>query len=164
LAGRTGIDLDPPDLRDPDDRRWLLACIWPDTGRLERTATAIDLAAADPPEVVVGDALDLLPDVLDGLGPGLAVVTTTWSFSYLVPDGRHAFVDILRRAGHRRPVVWVAGDGRGVVEAVDPDGHAGPDGNEDCDVLTAVRFAGGSEEARLLALVQSHGRWLDWRD
>ena len=64
IGSRVGIDLDPPDLRDPDDSRWLLACVWPGTNRTERTERAIATAAADPPEVLQGDAADLLPGVI----------------------------------------------------------------------------------------------------
>jgi hypothetical protein len=33
LAARMGLDRSPIDLADADDARWLLACVWPDTGR-----------------------------------------------------------------------------------------------------------------------------------
>src|SRR5271169_44949 len=56
LVERVGIDRDPVDLADPDDARWQLACVWPDTGRLERTAAAIGLARQGLPTVVAGDA------------------------------------------------------------------------------------------------------------
>lgn len=163
VAGRIGIDLDPPDLRDPDDARWLLACVWPDTGRLERTALAIRLAAADPPPVRTGDAVALLPDVLDTLGPGLVVVVNTWSYAYLLPDQRPAYIDALRQAGRRRPLVWVAADGRGVVDLLDTATLPCPNGRVECDALTAVRFDGDREQPVLLAMAQSHGQWVDWR-
>lgn len=163
IAGRIGIDLDPPDLADPDDARWLLACIWPDTGRLERTALAIEIAAADPPPVCTGDAVALLPDVLGGVGPGLAVVVNTWSYAYLMPDQRQAYVEALRRVARTRPVMWIAGDSRGVVSEVDTAGVTCPSGWPECEVLTAVHFDGNEEHALLLAVVQAHGRWIDWR-
>ena len=49
ITGRVGIDLDPPDLRDADDTRWLLACIWPGTGRFQQAARALQMGRADPP-------------------------------------------------------------------------------------------------------------------
>ncbi len=81
IVGRVGIDLDPPDLTDPDDTRWLLACVWPGTGRFQRTARAIELGRADPPPVMRGDAVERLPEVLAGLGEGRVVVVNSWSFA-----------------------------------------------------------------------------------
>ncbi len=63
MAGRVGIDLDPPDLTDPDDARWLLACVWPGTGRFQRAARAIELGQSNPPPVLRGGALETLPRV-----------------------------------------------------------------------------------------------------
>ena len=61
LDPRIGIDRSPLDLSAPADARWLLACFWPDTGRLERTAASIRLAQADLPQLVSGDANEVLP-------------------------------------------------------------------------------------------------------
>ena len=42
VAWRAGIDLSPVDLRDPDDVRWLRACLWPDQrARHERFDAAV---------------------------------------------------------------------------------------------------------------------------
>jgi len=52
IARRVGIDRDPPDLSDPADALWQLACVWPDTNRLDRTRAAISFAKRHPPTVV----------------------------------------------------------------------------------------------------------------
>src|SRR5207253_8872737 len=70
IAARTGLDLDPVDVRDDDAVRWLLACVWPDTGRLPRTRRALDEARKDPPHIVAGDAVEGVTDVVLGLPPG----------------------------------------------------------------------------------------------
>jgi len=159
FASRIGIDLDPPDLRDPDDVRWLLACVWPDTGRLERARAAMAVAQEDPPTVVRGDALERLPEVLGRLGPdGVVCVLTTWSYAYLLKEQRQRFVELLAREGRRRPVVWVAGDAPGVVDLVEVASTGPADG----EVLSAVTFDGGSTDARVLARVHPHGLWMDW--
>src|SRR5437016_9412948 len=55
ISRRLGIDRSPIDVTDADDVRWLLACVWPDTGRLERTAAAIEVARRHRPRVMRGD-------------------------------------------------------------------------------------------------------------
>ena len=114
-----GIDLSPIDLSDPADARWLLACVWPDTGRAERVEASIRLAQQDLPTVVAGRANAVLPSILAGLPAGAtAIVTTTWAFGYFSVEERAEFVDLLRAESGRRPVAWVSAEGAGTVDAL----------------------------------------------
>lgn len=64
IVERVGLDLDPVDLDDADEVRWLEACLWPDDlGRLERFRAAVALLRDDPPELVAGDMVDDLEAV-----------------------------------------------------------------------------------------------------
>lgn len=57
ISWRAGVDLDPLDASDPDDRRFLAALAWPgEEGRVERIEAALDVVAADPPHLVRADA------------------------------------------------------------------------------------------------------------
>lgn len=59
VVWRAGIDLAPLDAADPGDRDFLTALVWPgEAGRRERIAAALDIAAADPPLLLRGDASD----------------------------------------------------------------------------------------------------------
>jgi hypothetical protein len=163
LAARVGIDRSPIDLSDAGDARWLLACVWPDTDRLERTAASIRLAQGDPPRVVVGEANDVLPQVLADLPDGAtAAVVTTWVFAYFSLHDRQRFVELLATASSNRPIVWVSAESAGVVEAFASESVAGHD-HSASDVLGAVSFDRGSRRVDLLAFVQEHGAWVDWR-
>ncbi|QYG95090.1 DUF2332 domain-containing protein [Iamia sp. SCSIO 61187] len=161
---RVGLDLDPVDLTDDDERRWLLACTWPDTGRLARTAAAHELVAADPPRVVVGDVVTDLPGLLAATAPELpAVVLTTWVVGYLTPDQRAAFAAGLAAASRTRPVTWVSAEGRGAVP-LGPVDLGPPDGGTAPGVLGAISYAAGDQVgAEVLAVCHPHGRWVDWR-
>lgn len=175
FLSREGLDRSPVDLSDPDDARWLLACVWPDTGRLERTAASIRLAQEALPAVRRGDAVDDLPGLLDRLDPGAAVVIlNTWSFSYLGLEQRQDYLAVLANASRTRPVAWLVADAGAVLdELATVDGLAGlgpPDPSAerrtsvDDNGLGAVLFQGGAaESAVLLAGVHQHGAWIDWR-
>ncbi len=68
IARRVGIDLHPLDITSEQDVRWLRACIWPEeTHRYTLLDAAIAQAKQHPPELVAGDAADLLPAMLEGL-------------------------------------------------------------------------------------------------
>lgn len=162
IAGRVGIDLDPPDLTDADDTRWLLACVWPGTGRFERATRAIEMGQADPPPVVRGDALEALPSLLDQLEGGRIVVLNSWSFSYFSVEQRQDYVELLAEVGRHRPLAWVTMDTPGIVK---PLAHVAPPiGSSEPDVLTSVIFDGGkAPHAEALAFVQSHGQSMAWQ-
>jgi hypothetical protein len=163
VGERVGIDREPVDIADPDAARWLLACVWPDTNRLERTERAIDAALVQRPRLVRGDAVDALPAVLGELpSAGVACVITTWAFSYLHMGDRVRFVELLAQAGRERPVLWIAGDSPGIVELVEP-GPLPEHEPAETSVLSAVAFDGGAPRPQLLALVHPHGLWIDWR-
>jgi hypothetical protein len=160
LAARVGIDPSPIDLSDPADARWLLACVWPDTGRAERVEASIRLAEQDRPRVVAGRANAVLPSVLAGLPTdATAIVTTTWAFGYFSLDERSEFVDLLRTESRRRRIAWVSAEGAGTVDALAGVGAAE---SSDPDVLGAMLFHGGDGTAHVLASVHAHGNWIDW--
>jgi hypothetical protein len=166
IAARLGIDRDPVDLHDPDDARWLEACVWPDTGRLARTQRAIELARAEELEIRRGDALAVLPEVVAGLpDDGVVCLVTTWVFAYFLADDRRRLVDLLTDLGRDRRLVWIAADSPGVVDDVVP-GPARPEPARDVagerGVLSAVCFEGGGLEKTTLAFVHPHGAWLSW--
>ena len=161
LKQRIGIDLAPIDVTDPADARWLLACVWPDSGRAERVEASIRLALERPPALIEGHANDVLPSVLAGLAAAAtAIVMTTWAFGYFSIAERAEFLDLLRAESRRRHVVWLSAENTGVVEALDARHHDGSSGH---DVLGALLFDDGQVSAELLADVHSHGNWLRWR-
>ncbi|MFE5407752.1 DUF2332 family protein [Microbacterium sp. NPDC056569] len=100
VAWRAGIDLEPLDAADDGDRRFLTSLVWPgESGRADRIAAALDIAAADPPRLIAGDASD--PEVLRAaaaLAPGDAtlVVTTPGVLPHIPRAGRERLLDALR--------------------------------------------------------------------
>ncbi|MEO7191451.1 MAG: DUF2332 domain-containing protein, partial [Vicinamibacterales bacterium] len=56
IAWRRGLDLAPVNVRNDDDVRWLLSCVWADHPlRRERLSAAINIARDNPPKVMAGD-------------------------------------------------------------------------------------------------------------
>ena len=62
VRDRLGVDLHPVDATDPEQRQWLQALVWPEhRDRFAELATALDAVAADPPTILQGDAIEMLP-------------------------------------------------------------------------------------------------------
>jgi hypothetical protein len=164
IAARLGVDRSPVDVAKADDARWLLACVWPDTGRLARTAAAIELARRHPPKVISGDMVTDLDAALDTFGPSLPiVVVTTSSCGYLSVEQRHAFVAILARRARRQPLAWLSMDAPGVVDVVPVPPTIGQAGVS-ASVMGLVTFETGTAVGRALGLCHAHGAWMEWTD
>ena len=62
IVWRAGLDLNPLDVTDTEQMRWLETLIWPEqTGRAERLRAAVRIARVDPPRLLQGDLRDGIP-------------------------------------------------------------------------------------------------------
>jgi hypothetical protein len=164
---RVGLDRAPVDVTDAAAARWLLACTWPDTGRLERTRAAIEVAASAPPDVRRGDLVDdigpLLASVAEGASEGVTCVVTSWAFGYLDVQQRQAFVAALADAGRTRPIAWLSLEHPEAVRGL--EGARPPSTPFDINpslVGLTVFGSRGVELQRPLAHVHPHGSALEW--
>lgn len=164
IVARIGLDRSPVDLTDDADVRWQLACVWPDTVRLDRTRAAIELARAAPVEIVQGDLIDDLASTAARLpsGPPLCVMTS-WVLAYVPGRQRPAFLEAMAALSHDRSVVWLSAEGPGVVrELPAPVGNSTVEGVVP-SVLGVVHFEGGQQVAAdALATCHPHGSSLAW--
>ncbi|QFQ97513.1 DUF2332 domain-containing protein [Streptomyces phaeolivaceus] len=178
-VARVGIDPDPVDVTDPDDVRWLRACLWPDRsgqsdrpgqserpgqpGQPERVAALeaeIALVATAPPLLLRGDAVDLLPDAFAQIpADTLPVVTTTWALSRLPLESRLRFLHRLDEAAAGRAVAWVSAEGVGVAPAIPTLGDRRASGHS---VIGLAVFDGAALRAEAVGRCWSRGRMLTW--
>src|SRR6266567_5569966 len=120
VVARVSVDLDPVDMTDADDARWLRACLWPDQPeRAARLEAEIALAATAPPLLLQGDAVQVMPDAFARVpADALPVVTTTWALSHFPLESRLRFLHRLDQAAAGRAVAWVSAEGVGVAPAI----------------------------------------------
>lgn len=109
VVSRTGLDLNPIDPGNPDDRLWLEALVWPEhAGRRHRLGAALAMAAGADIEMVAGSALDTLGPVLDRLPSGDPVVVIhSFTLNQFTSEERSRVHDILDRARDDRPLARV---------------------------------------------------------
>jgi hypothetical protein len=164
VASRLGIDHAPVDVHDPDACRWLEACVWPDVPhRLDRLRAALAIARDDPPPIVRGDALDLLPGVLHTLPDGVVpCVVSTWVLAYLGAEARRAVHDVVAGVGARRDAALVTLEYPHVATWLPEPGRGAAVPGRRASLFGVARWVGGVEQTRAVAWMQSHGRWLDW--
>jgi hypothetical protein len=150
---RVGIDLNPVDVTTDHGARLLQAFIWP--GRVERTKRlkqAISIMRREPPTLVRGDYVELLPAVLaERDDEALTVVFQTASTGYIGRERRAQLRGLLEAAGSEGPLGWVS---TRAVEELEEDRH-------DSYELEVGLWPGG--ERRFLLRCDFHGNWLRWR-
>jgi len=148
IAWRAGLDLNPLDVTDDDDVRWLSCLVWPgEEDRQERLAAAIASARRDPPAVHRGDLLTDLP-ALAAQAPAGATLVIFHSavLPYVAPEDRSRFIDTVSGL----PAVWLSNEAPGVVPGVSaPRSPAGP--------FLLVR-----DGETPLAYTDGHGAWVQW--
>ena len=147
VAWRAGLDLNPLDVSDDEDVRWLESLIWPEQSeRFGILRGAVEIARADPPQLVTGD---LVRDVSALAAPAprnaTLVVFHTAVLAYVDLAGRQTFAEAVAQLG----ACWLSNEAPGVVPgtAVDSGG--------------ASRFVLARNGAPL-ALTGPHGRSIDW--
>jgi hypothetical protein len=144
---RIGIDRSPIDVTAADGRRLLKSFVWADqSARLERLEAALAVAADHAPELVTGDFVDCLPEVLANRpGDVLTVVYQTAALGYVEPARRERVRRTLDDAGVELPLAFVsAGNPRtGVMDWG----------------LRIVYWPGGGRE--FAGHADYHGAWID---
>ncbi len=154
LASVAGVDLHPADAADPDARAWLAALVWPENQRQRALLTAaLDAAAADPPPIRAGDAIDVLPDVARALPPGQPRVVFHAATRMHVPVRRRpAFDAAIRRLGESGPLWWLS------IEDAPPDPDPRP---RPARRGAALLLRRPDATAVAIAAVDGHLDWID---
>jgi hypothetical protein len=149
---RAGLDLNPLDVRNPDDVHWLECLLWPgESDRARRLADAIAVARRDPPLVHRGDLRTGLP-ALASEAPEDATLVVYHSavLAYISEAERRQFADTVRALG----AVWLSNEGPRVLADVGVLPGAPAAAHRSAFLLARDR--------RPLALTDPHGTWLDW--
>ena len=153
MRRRLGIDLNPVDVTSEHGARLLHAFIWP--GRVERAQRlqrAIAILRREPPTLVRGDYVELLPTVLaERDDDALTVVFQTASTGYIGRERRAELRELLEEAGREGPLGWIS---TRAVEELEEDRH-------DSYELEIGLWPGG--ERRFLLRCDFHGNWIRWR-
>lgn len=149
VGWRAGIDLNPLDLTDEADRRWLEALVWPGMEyRLQRIAAGAELIQQQPPQLFAGDLNTTLPEVLSQVPAEMTpVVFHSAVLVYLPAEERRRFTDQVQQARMR----WVSNEGLAVVPEI-----AEKVPNEDPDAEGFILALEGEPLAR----TGPHGQYL----
>jgi hypothetical protein len=144
---RIGLDLHPIDVQNEAETLWLQALIWPEQReRVLYLQQAIALAQAEPPHLLTGDAVMLLPDVVAQI-PSRATLCIfhTFVLNQFSQAARERFDQMLDTFGASRDFFVI-----------------GIEWQEPAPPLTLTTYANGTRSQQTLAICDAHGAWLEW--
>jgi hypothetical protein len=149
VGRRVGIDIEPVDVTTDEGALLLRSFVWADNReRLARLDNAIEALRQDPPQLVRGDFVELVPAYLDRRrDDALTVVVQVASAGYLDDERRRRLRATYEAAGSERPLA--------LVSTGQP-----ADGGHDFYGLRITLWPGG--ESEILAHGDFHGSWLEW--
>jgi hypothetical protein len=162
VVARVRVGLDPVDVTNADDARWLRACLWPgQPERVTRLEAEMTLAATAPPLLLRGDAVEVMPDAFARVpADALPVVTTTWALSRFPLESRLRFLHRLdEAAGGRAVVAWVSAEGVEVAPAIPTLGDRRASGHS---IIGLAMFDRSALHAEAIGRCWSRGRFLAW--
>ena len=149
VAFRTGIDLNPVDVTDPDSALWLRALVWPGHEcRADQLQAAMALALRDPPALVAGNVLNVLPAILANVPARTTpCIFHNHTLSQFSQEDRCLFTALVDECSKDREVYLLSAEGQRGQSFVN---------------LELARIRNGDRSVRGLAKVDPHGKWLEW--
>jgi hypothetical protein len=147
VAWRAGLDLNPLDPANPEDREWLRCLVWPgQSERLSRLDAALATAERHPVTVAQGDLVDdLAALVLQAPRDASVVVFHTAVLAYLEPARRREFARLIDELGVR----WLSNEAAEVLPGTTPLRR------DDSAFVLAL-------DTEPIALTHPHGDWIEW--
>jgi len=149
IASRLGIDLNPVDINDPENVQWLRALVWPEhQKRAHQLELAIRVARHAPPQIVRGDALELLPSLIK-LVRDDSQLCIFHSFTLSLANGkpRERLELILAKASEKRHLFHISLEWPKKSET---------------PLLSLASLSNGESTEKVLARCNAHGEWLEW--
>jgi hypothetical protein len=173
VAVRIGIDAAPIDLADADACAWLAACTPPTRDAQARLTEAITVTRAAGTAIVAGDAVDVLPGIIESVPDDvLVIVTDSYTAVFLDDAGRRALGRAVTATG--RDAVWIS------LDPLVPLGTTADRSAQDLPVpadlvernraggvfalLSMMGTIGGTPVRRILATAHPSGTRMTWLD
>ena len=144
VTGRVGIDLNPIDLMNRDQVKWLQALIWPEHfDRKARLIKAVRIAMINPVTMIQGHAVDVLPSVLlDVPRTEVAMVYHTHVANQMSPEEREELLQVVDDFGQQQDIVHLHNN-------IEPHLHA-------------TIYRDGERIEMPIAKTDGHARWIEW--
>jgi hypothetical protein len=149
IQSRVGIDIHPIDIMNTDEVRWVRALIWPEhIDRADLFERAIGVARRDPPQVILGNAADVLLSAANTLpSDSVLCIFHSYALNQCTEAIRNQIVANIEELARSKDVFRVSLEWYG--------GQKQPQ-------LELYSYTAKRREQQLLAHCESHGRSIEW--
>lgn len=171
IAQRVGVDLVRMDPSSPADRLWMEAVLYPEwKAERERLKAALSIRMKRNVRTLIGDAVDVVPPLLEEL-PGSLCVLLSYCLGQWSEPAKNELHEMLRRASRHRDIHRLDID---MLHNESPQSIRGRMAKlamhriplqQKCfpSRIEHTWYANSDAEARVLAHGDGFGVWLDWR-
>ncbi|MBS4220107.1 DUF2332 domain-containing protein [Bacillus sp. FJAT-49711] len=145
VASKVGLDLHVCDITNPKNALWLKSLIWPEhRDRVLLFEKAAQLFIENPVELIEGDGVTLLPDVVEQAPADSAICIFHTHVANQMPEElKHKLIKIIKTLGAQRDVFHLY--------------------NNMWDrKLHLDSYLNGREEQHVIGETDGHGRWFEW--
>jgi len=144
IVCRAGVDLNVVDVENENERRWLLALIWPEHDeRRERLPRAMEIVRKEEIHLEEGDAVSLLPKLVSATPPdSLPCIFHTHVANQMSPEQRHRLLEHVDEIGKQRDLCHIHNN-------IQPHLHL-------------TYYLDGVRHDVPLAKTDGHARWVEW--
>ena len=149
IASRLGVDLNPIDVNDPENVQWLRALVWPEhQKRANQLELAIQMAGHDPPQIVRGDALEIMPSLIERVqGDSQLCIFHSFTLSLAKEEPRERLERMLAKSSERRDLFHISLEWPR---------------NSETPLLSLASLNSGEVKESILARCNAHGEWVEW--
>lgn len=171
VQARVGVDLVKVDPSDPLERLWMVAALCPEwKAERDRLKAALEIRASQPIRVLEGDAVTILPSLLEEL-PGSICVLHSYCIGHFSAAAREQLDDVFRQASRKRDMHRLSIDLQG-EEAPEPTrrrfmrlASAGisPLQKSFTSRIDHTWYEKQRERAQFLGHCDGYGSWIDWQ-
>lgn len=163
IQDRVGIDLNPVDATNRDERLWIEALIPPDmTHESRQMRAALDLRARTEIPLVKGDALAVVPRFLESMRRPICILAAHCLYQW--PSEARAALDLeLRQASRRQPLHLIRIDHPAALDPARATTNATADDLAPMEhEAIHVAYHNGEVRETLVARYDSYGRRATW--
>jgi hypothetical protein len=149
IIDRIGLELNPINLHNEDDIRWLEALIWPEhRDRQKLLKAALTIAQQQPLKIVGGNAAETLPSILEKIpNDAILCIFHSYTFVQMPPNIHEEILAQIIEHSRKRDIFRISQEWLAAWE------------NPRIELFS---YHQGIVESELLAYTESHGRWIEW--
>jgi hypothetical protein len=171
VAQRVGVDLVTVDCRDPEARLWMEAMVHPEWhAERDRLKKALALRSTREIRMLSGNALEVLPDLLEELAGPVAVLHT-YCMGQWFAAAQEALDKMFRYASRQRDIHRIGVEVPGTEPSESIRARLAALSRAKIPIsqkslparVDYTQYRKGTAESTLLAYVDGFGGWLDWR-